>query len=234
MRLFAVWTTNRETTPTPRGTVVNCTSGVSVRSGPGTNYPLVGFAPKGTTYLLTGQSGAWYKISFDGKVGYISADYFSIPPMVQVPQPALLAPQFGQGTIVNCNNSVNVRSGPGTNYAVIGSAPKGAAYTITGQSGSWYIIEFGGNVGYISADYFSVSSMSPAPQSTPEPGQGMIVNCNHSVNVRSGPGTNYSIIGSAPKGATYTVTEKSGAWYEIEFNGLIAYISAKYFSAGNV
>ncbi len=233
--LFAVWKTPPETTPTPRGTIVNCTSGVNVRSGPGTNYPLVGFAPRGTTYLLTGQSGAWYRISFDGKVGYISAAYFSIPPMVQVPQPAAPTPESGQGTIVNCNNSVNVRSGPGTNHSVIGSASKGATYTITGQSGSWYIIAFSGKTGYISADYFSASSM-PAPQPAGpalESGQGTIVNCNNSVNVRSGPGTNYSILGSAPKGAAYTITGKSGAWYEVDFNGKTAYISASYFAASN-
>ena len=51
------------------GTVVNCTSGVNVRSGPGTSYSIIGTAPKGATYTVTGQSGSWYKINFGGKTG---------------------------------------------------------------------------------------------------------------------------------------------------------------------
>ena len=155
--LFAVWTANRQTAPTPRGTVVNCTSGVNIRSGPGTNYPIVGFAPKGATYLVIGQSGLWYKINFGGKVGYLSASYFSVSsqaPGLQQPP----APESWQGMIVNCNRSVNVRSGPGTNYAVIGAAPKGAAYTITGKSGMWYKIEFGGKTAYVSECYLRSNS----------------------------------------------------------------------------
>ena len=45
--------------PTQTGTVVNCTSGVNVRSGPGTTYAVLGFAPKGAKYTVTGQSGSW-------------------------------------------------------------------------------------------------------------------------------------------------------------------------------
>ena len=60
--------------------------------------------------------------------------------------------------MVNCTTGVNVRSGPGTTYAVLGSAPKGAKYTVTGQSGSWYKINFNGKTGYISSVYLSVSN----------------------------------------------------------------------------
>ncbi len=232
LTLYAMW--SRETKPTNRGTVVNCATGVNVRSGPGTNYPAIGFAKKGAMYLITGQSDLWYKINFGGKVGYISVSYLASS-LTTPPQPAVPDTESGQGTIVNCNNSVNVRNGPGTSYSAIGSAPKGATYTVVGQSGSWYKIEFGGNVGYVSADYLSLSSTPVAQPSalTPEFGQGTIVNCKYSVNVRSGPGTKYSVIGSAPKGTAYTIIEKTGAWYIIEFNGMTAFISAKYFSAGN-
>ena len=227
--LFAVW--NRETKSIPRGTVI---TGANVRSGPGSSYSVIGFAPRGTMYLLAGQSGLWYKIYFDGKVGYILSSYFSVSSTTPVPQPSP-TPESVQGTIVNCNNSVNVRSGPGTNYSAIGSALKGAAYTVMGQSGLWYKIAFGGNVGYISAGYFMVSSTASAlqPPAAESSVQGTIINCNSSVNVRNGPGTNYAIIDSAPKGATYTVIGKSGAWYRIEFNGKLAYISESYFSVSN-
>ncbi len=227
--LFAVW--NRSTKPTNRGTVVNCATGVDVHSGPGTNYPAIGFARKGAMYLISGQTGLWYKINFGGKVGYISVSYMASS-LTTPPQPAVPDKEYGHGLVVNCNSSVNVRSGPGTQYAAIGAAPKGATYKVTGQYGSWYIIAFGDKTGYISAGYFSVISSSADAPVSPTLGYselGTIINCNNSVNVRSGPGTNYSIIGSAPRGASYKTNGTTGAWYKIEFNGKTAYISASYF-----
>jgi len=62
------------------------------------------------------------------------------------------------GKVVNCNVSADVRSGPGTEYSLIGTAPKGALYSVTGSSGSWYAIDFAGKNGYINKTYLSVSS----------------------------------------------------------------------------
>ncbi len=137
-----------------------------------------------------------------------------------------------QGTIVNCTRGVNVRSGPGTKFSILGVAPKGATYTITGQSGAWYKVNLGGIEGYISARYLLVAAQALNPAS-PTAEQGTVVNCNHSVNIRSGPGTRYSILGFAPKGSIYTIIERTGAWYKIEFNGNTAYILARYFSVGD-
>ena len=129
------------------------------------------------------------------------------------------------GTIVNCNVSVNVRSGPGTKYAKIGSAPKGAVYAVTGKSGSYYEIAFGGRTGYVHSDYVSLAGADAGARQN-----GTIVNCSVSVNVRSGPGTKYAKIGSAPKGAAYEVTGKLGAYYEIVFGGRTGYVHEQYLS----
>ncbi len=125
------------------------------------------------------------------------------------------------GTIVNCNVSVNVRSGPSTKYAKIGSAPKGTVYEVTGKSGAYYAIAYGSRTGYVHSDYLSVSVAA---------GTGRVVNCKVSVNVRSGPSTKYAKIGNAPKGAVYAVSGKLGAYYEIGYNGRTGYIHEQYLS----
>ena len=52
-------------------------------------------------------------------------------------------------------SDVNFRSGPGTNYSVLGSMSKNETVTILGQSGSWYKIRRGSQEGYASGDYIS-------------------------------------------------------------------------------
>jgi heat shock protein HslJ len=61
----------------PMGTVVGA-QGANIRGGPGTNFPIVGFAPAGTTMLITGRNAAgdWYVVSIPtlpSGVGWISA-----------------------------------------------------------------------------------------------------------------------------------------------------------------
>jgi len=46
------------------------------------------------------------------------------------------------------------------------------------------------------------------------------------VNIRSGPGTGYSILGVADVGATLTVTGHTDSnWYEISYNGKTGYVA---------
>ena len=65
-----------------------------------------------------------------------------------------------QGTIVNATGGLNVRSGPGTSYARIGSLFNGSIVNVLEDAGNgWYKISFAGNngatEGYIMGDYIS-------------------------------------------------------------------------------
>ena len=56
-------------------------------------------------------------------------------------------------------DNVNIRSGAGTDYAVLGSAKKGTMYAIIGKSGSWYKTYYRNKVAYIYASYASVVTL---------------------------------------------------------------------------
>lgn len=62
-----------------------------------------------------------------------------------------------RGKIVNAENGLNIRSGPGREYDVVASGTNGAEITILGEENGWYHINYGGsNTGYVSKDYVSV------------------------------------------------------------------------------
>ena len=53
---------------------------------------------------------------------------------------------------VTINTRINVREGPGTNYAVLGTAPPGERFVITGKSpglGDWWQIDIGARTGWV-------------------------------------------------------------------------------------
>lgn len=69
-----------------------------------------------------------------------------------------LLPTSGtQGTIINAEKGLNIRSGPGTNYDKVASATNGAQVTVLGEENGWYKIVYSGNkTGYVSKDYISI------------------------------------------------------------------------------
>ncbi len=54
------------------------------------------------------------------------------------------------------------------------------------------------------------------------------VKTNSSLNIRSGPGTSYRVIGSLSNNSYVNVNSFDGDWAEISMNGEVGYVSAKY------
>lgn len=71
---------------------------------------------------------------------------------------------------------------------------------------------------------------SPTPEATATPETARLVINNPTLNVRSGPGTNFSAIGQARNGERYDVTGKNAAgnWYQINFNGQTGWVAGEY------
>ena len=140
-------------------------------------------------------------------------------------------------TIVNCKNSVNVRKGASSSTTKIGTAPKGAQYTLLEITGYWYKIQYKKNqTGYVFIDYVKVSDGSPSDDPTPSGDKIVtIVNCSNSVNVRKGGSTSYAKIGTAPKGAKYQYLGKSGDYYKIQYTkSTVGYVHKNYAKVSSI
>lgn len=211
-------------------------SSLIVRSGAGTNYSRIGSLAKGKTFTILGsakdKSGVtWYKLKYNSKNGYVSSKY------VNIKQPTVTSVSNTKGTVNTKKDPLTVRSGPGSSYSKIGSMSKGKTFDITGKSTDssgvvWYRLTYSGKTGYVSSVYVKTSTTSSSVTA--------VVNTKATVNtkkdpliVRSGPGKNYSKIGSLAKGKTVSVSGKvldsSGTtWYTFSYNGKTGYISGDY------
>lgn len=75
----------------------------------------------------------------------------------------------------------------------------------------------------------SSSSVTSAP-STQETEMQYVRCTGDRVNIRSGAGTGYSVLGTAEKGTMYAIIGKTGSWYKTYYRNQVAYLSASYFS----
>ena len=142
-----------------------------------------------------------------------------------------------QSGTIKVNGGLNVRSGAGTSYSVIGSLSNGAKVEIVETSGSWYKIKYGSGYGYVSKDYVTVSSNSNSGSnngnSSSTTTQSGTVKANGGLNVRSGAGTSYSSIGLLSNGAQVEIVETSGSWYKIKYGSGYGYVSKDYVTVSS-
>lgn len=119
-------------------------------------------------------------------------------------------------------SSLNVRVEPSINADVIGSLPNGTSVQVLDVKYDWAKIHYGGGIGWI-ASYFLTQSTSEGITSD---GATSVTVAADGVRLRSGPGTDFSILGFAANGDTYPLIEESGQWKHVRLhNGKTAWIA---------
>ena len=116
-------------------------------------------------------------------------------------------------------DAVNFRSGPSTSYLSLGSFNKGDKVEYLGTSGSWVKVKYNNKTGYVYGSYVgNYATITQYVTAT-------------TLNVRSGAGTSYSVLGSLSKGTKVEVISTTNGWSKINYNGSIGYVSSQYLSS---
>ena len=114
---------------------------LSVRTGPGTNYSRVAKLSPGTKVTGVINNG-WLKITTGQYAGkYVSATYLTDVPKVDPNPPA--GNKVSGWVAANDRTKVNVRSGPGFNYSIVGHLAGGTAQSGTVVNTDWVKLSSG-------------------------------------------------------------------------------------------
>ncbi len=199
------------------------TANLNMRNGEGTNHKIVTTIPKGEKVSIVEDNGSWWKIKYQNKEGYSYKNYLRVVNSNNVTK---------EGKVSVGNSRLNVRTGAGTNYRVLGKLSNGDIVKITGESGSWYEINYKGQIGFVSKKYVKNLQDSGTSDGSQSMNKVMKVNTKGSnLNVRSGAGTGYSVKGKVSDGSLVTVLEKtSNGWYKISYKGGYGFISGAYLT----
>lgn len=134
------------------------------------------------------------------------------------------------GTVVIPSNwdNLSIRSGPSTNYQIVGSMNDGVKCTVYPDktTNGWYYVNYNGIWGYASGRQINLNASASNTQT--QNTRSGIVNIPSSwtdLSIRSGPSTNYQIVGGMPQGARCTVypDKAQNGWYYVEYNGVSGY-----------
>ncbi|PEP80237.1 peptidase M24 [Bacillus toyonensis] len=237
--------TNQQTVQPASGNYTVNVSSLRVRTGPSTSHTTVASITKGQVVQVVGEVQDWFKINYAGQAAYISKDYVtkggsnengSQGNNQNNNQNNNVTVQTGGTYVVNAT-SLRVRTGPAAYHSVIGGVLNGTTLNVVGSEGSWFKVNYQGKTGFVSSEFVKFvkgGTATPEQPKQPEkPNQGAIgdyyINAS-ALNVRSGEGTNYRIIGALSQGQKVQVISENSGWSKINYNGQNGYIGTRFLS----
>lgn len=200
--------------------VVSGTNSLNLRAAPSTGAAWLGACENGEWVEHLSTSGGWYYVlTPDGKYGYMSANYLTTGDTT--------ARQVG---IVNNNSGgkkLNLRASPSYSATVLGQYPDGVPCVLGGYGDGWYTATVDGKIGFFRAEFIkTVSGAGSGMAATVKsPNKGR-------VNLRTGPGKQYSASASVPANSYVMVLCRGKDWWQVSWNGKAGFMSAEFLSEG--
>ncbi len=120
--------------------------GLRLRAEASTSSTILNTAYTGERVIVLEDAGNnWYKVDYKTVEGYMYADYLDVATKLDA--------DLGYGR-VEVSSTLNVRSGPSTDYDKLGFLSDDAVVRLTGMQDGWYHISYGnGESGYVSSEY---------------------------------------------------------------------------------
>lgn len=122
---------------------VSASGGLNLRDTPYTSGRLLLTIPDGEEINITDSQGQWYRTAYQGKTGWVSANYVEI------------LSTYRQGKII-ASGGLNLRQSPSTTAEIEMTIPQGAKVSITGEQKDWYKAAYRDKTGWVFAEYVSV------------------------------------------------------------------------------
>ena len=190
---------------------------------------------------LIGLSDEMYRlyVSANNELDVISQEYLgeSIDKteIFSVGEETLLLSQFVYVNLAGSTEYANVRTGPSTEYDIVGRVYGGAVATAVGESNGWTKVVSGNVEGYILSSFllFGQDAVDAAAKRYETKARVL----STTLNLRKSGSVNSGIVHQLPGYCEVTILDKSqGSWYKVSYNNgwktYTGYVSADYLSQG--
>lgn len=225
---------------------------LNLRTYPGTSYRRIKLmAAKSSVevygYRMLGKE-KWYYLKHGTDKGYASSDYITLDStnrrLKSSSSSTKKSSNYSDYVSMTprdavANRNVSLRFFAGTNYKWKKLINKGDSVVIYGyrtvDGKKWYYLKYGSEKGYAYGDYFNVGKIHTTPYKRITI---RYAKATDTVNIRKGPSTAYSKVGSISKGRSgvaygYRIHGRS-KWYYVQHQGTRGYVSAQYINLESV
>lgn len=128
--------------------------------------------PNGATVKYVSRYGSWYKVSYNGKTGYVASQY-----LTATGAPTTTTSTSSYQTTVNLNMRLTAASWS----TVLMTIPNGATVKYVSKYGSWYKVSYGGKTGYVASQYLK-PAITTTPTTSTGTGRTIVIDAGHGGN----------------------------------------------------
>ncbi|MGZ4122166.1 MAG: SH3 domain-containing protein, partial [Tumebacillaceae bacterium] len=194
---------------------------VNIRSGAGTEQPVVGHAQYGDTYEVAAVQNGWYQVKLNqGQTGWISASLVTEGSYFTSSNPTI---QTAEATADN----LNVRDGASTSYEVITTISPGTTYPLLQTSGDWIQIRLPDErTGWVNKSFVKVAESKAKTIAQAEQQEATVI--ADTLNVRSDKSSDSEVLGTLKQGDIAPVLSKGDDWTQISFQGQKGYVKTQF------
>ena len=201
---------------------------LNLRVEPNANSKIIREMKPNTRIEILDKTNSWYKVKYDGVTGYASGRYIILES----------SSVSSNGKVSTKESNLNVRNKADINSTVVGKLKSGTIVEIKGDAvNGWYPINYQNTTRYISKDYVQLMNSNGSSNASysdkVESVIGKIATVNAStLNIRTGAGTNYSVINKIYRGETIKIIESNtNGWYKVSLtSGATGWCSGEYLS----
>ncbi|MFS0646706.1 SH3 domain-containing protein, partial [Siminovitchia sp. 179-K 8D1 HS] len=203
---------------------VNPGSALHLRSTPSTGGAVIGRLSKDTQVTVLSESNGWSKITANGKTGYVSSQYLAAGS--QSKQETDLKTKYVNHLSMS---GISMYTKPSTKASVIVNIASGVPVHVKSEENGWAKIHAYGADGYVQSQFLSETKPVENADSKVK-----YVNVNEgsSLNMRSAPSLQASIVTKLVKGNKVNVLDEKNGWAKVSANGKTGYVSVQYLSSG--
>ncbi len=205
------------------------THSVYIRDNSNTKGKILGTLNKDKTIKLNGKTkDGWYKVDYNGKVGYVYSSYVKIVETSDNNSnnnnsDITVLDKTGKAT-----HNVYIRDNSNTKGKILGTLNKDKTIKLNGKTkDGWYKVDYNGKVGYVYSSYVKIVETSDNNSNTTvldKTGK-----ATHDVYIRNNSNTKGKILGTLNKNKTIKIKEKTkDGWYKVDYNGKVGYVYSSY------
>ncbi|MFT8871811.1 MAG: SH3 domain-containing protein [Sporolactobacillus sp.] len=205
------------------------TGNLNVRQSASTSSNILATLKQGAIVSVTGTSGDWLEIAYNGGTAWVSSKYVMQQNTAAAASASTANVSAVQYTGTTTGN-LNVRQSASTSSNILATLKQGAIVSVTGTSGDWLEIAYNGGTAWVSSKYVDQSPASPVPGGSDVNAVQYTGTTTGNLNVRQSANTSAKILTTLGQGTSVSVVGTSGDWLQITYNGGTAWVYSAYVS----